>query len=154
MQVFLHFCMVPSTGAHGARLPFRFSSDGRQDKILPRCLLRSHSVFRDSVEKSLGFPCLCKRFRWRHRAEKGPPEGSKSVARASVHRRPAPPGGPLASRKVHVKTLPRDVKSLPSACGISAKIAGTMAGRRCSGGAARSAAARSAAGGPGRVAVV
>ena len=105
-------------------------------------------------KKVWNFHVFYKRFGMRHAAGWGPPGGSKSVARASVHRRPAPLGGPLAFRKVHVETLPRDVESLPSACGISAKIAGTMAGRRCSGGAARSAAARSAAGGPGRVAVV
>ena len=105
-------------------------------------------------KKVWNFHVFCKRLGRRHSAGWGPPEGDKSVARASVHPRPAPPGGPLASRKVHVKTLHACVKTLHSSCGISAKIAGTMAGRRCSGGAARSAAARSAAGGPGRVAVV
>ena len=81
--------MVPSTGANGARLPFRFPSDGRQGKILPRCLLRSRSVFRDSVEKSQGFPCLLQALRGASRSRVGP-SGRFQERRESVR---APPAG-------------------------------------------------------------
>ena len=63
--------MVPNTGAHGTRLPFRFPSDGQQGKILSRCLLRSHSVFRDSVGKSLKLPCLLQALREASRSRVG-----------------------------------------------------------------------------------
>ena len=83
--------MVPSTGAHGARLPFRFPSDGRQGEILPRCLLRSHSVFRDSVEKSLEFPCLLQ----------APQEASRSRVRNRVG-----PTGRFQERRESVRAPP------------------------------------------------
>ena len=100
--------MVPSAGAHGARLPFRFPSDGQQGEIFPRCVLRSHSVFRDSVEKSLEFPCLLQALREASRSRVGP-TGRFQERRESVR---APPAG-----------TPGRSSGVPeSACNISAQL--------------------------------